>query len=225
MNAAGTARQKFIRLLRAVLSDQSEASVEDQLREFREAMGSAGPEWLDRLRTVLWNGVLEVSVSGSVRPEFDAGKMEFVVERSETPISTREVLDELLGAAQLFELVEIPPSLAARLRMAMTTFGSVTATLQDVLRHSDPGIDILTLIKDMAKHQRTSVDRTVPETVATVLYYVTIARSLTLYNRRISSAGDLTLRKGFIWIVDQTWLDDWLIEIARDGLRVLQTEK
>jgi hypothetical protein len=125
-------------------------------------------------------------------------------------MGSAEALDEVLDQ-RLFDLEHAPgrsidadPMLQTPLRMLF----------------SEPGLplDWITRVKNGAKKWRDDVDAPIPQEIATLLYYASIAVALSRHGTRISNLDDAALRNGFECLLALTWCPDDLKKILSAAL-------
>jgi len=134
---------------------------------------------------------------------------------SESELSA--VLAHQLGAPVQFNLSQLDTSLAAQLRDAAEAEGLLLNSLGDLLHHPCPPIELLVLTKDFAKRCRMGSASTMPEDVASVVYYTAIAAALVRCRRKISELSDAELRRGVKWALARAWLDDATRGLLREA--------
>jgi len=94
---------------------------------------------------------------------------------------------------------------------AMETFG-------DLLRRPDPPLDLLKRTKDFAKAHRDDPNSSLPDEIATVVYFAGIGAALARHGARISELDDGRLRRGLQWAIDQPWVDEQTRSLLREAL-------
>ncbi|HXJ55929.1 MAG TPA: hypothetical protein VNU68_04615 [Verrucomicrobiae bacterium] len=106
-------------------------------------------------------------------------------------------------------------NLTIRIKEATNTYAGASATsrtpprtFRELLTGPHPPIELLKLVKDFAKRHAKTEDGRLPEDVASMLYFASIAVALVRCGERISRLNDDKLRKGAEWALDQSWLDE-----------------
>ncbi len=148
-------------------------------------------------------------------------------------------LASLIGDDDVGERIWRPEELAGILRHQLTTplhvdlgglggaAGKVKATAEerglllksfgDLLRHPQPPVALLKLMKDFAKACRLSPDSPIPREISSILYFASILVAMTRCSRRITRLDDPGLRRAADWALVQPWLDDTLRAIFEEG--------
>jgi hypothetical protein len=80
------------------------------------------------------------------------------------------------------------------------------ATFRNLLHHANPDPSLLEETKNFAKTNRASTDESI-RTIATMLYYASVAAALTR-GKRITELTDDQLKQGFGWAVAQSWINE-----------------
>jgi hypothetical protein len=92
----------------------------------------------------------------------------------------------------------------------------------DLLRHPRPPVEALKLVKDCAKLMRTEKPPLIPQDVALVLYYASIAAADLRLGVPISKLDAPSLGKGVRWALSQAWLDEPTRSLFTEELRRLE---
>jgi hypothetical protein len=131
------------------------------------------------------------------------------------------VLEHQLSAPLQCDLGRLDKGLAGRLEELNSAEGPALGTFGDLLHHPHPPVELLELAKRFAKACRSHRDSPLPDEVATVLYFLSIAVALTKCGQRITKMDDASLRYSFEWALKQSWLDAssrGLLEQARQAI-------
>lgn len=80
-------------------------------------------------------------------------------------------------------------------------------SFEALFSHDNPPVELLRLVKVFAKTAKSDGGQSIPEEVATVLYYTSIAIAHTRCRHRISTMADERVINGLLWIVNQAWVD------------------
>ena len=131
------------------------------------------------------------------------------------------ILRHQLSAAVQFDLARIDQSLAGKLRNLTEAEGLLLHSFSDLLHHPNPPVELLILLKDFAKACRNHPDSPLPEEIATLLYFASIAVAMMRACRRITALDDEALRDGVQWLTNQTWLDDKTRSLLQEFLTFL----
>jgi hypothetical protein len=92
-------------------------------------------------------------------------------------------------------------------------------TFEELVKHPSPPLELLKLVKNMAKARRVQVG--FPSDMATALYHAAIAVALARHGVRITELDDAALSSGFQWTIRLPWLDQstrQIVEIAINRL-------
>lgn len=118
-----------------------------------------------------------------------------------------DILHHQLHAAVAVDLAALDPTLAPKLRELAVARGLVLSSFGDLLRHPQPPLELLGLVKEFAKANRHHPRSPLPAEVATVLYYAAIAAALVACGTRITRLSDARLCEGWHWVQAQPWID------------------
>lgn len=123
-----------------------------------------------------------------------------------------------LAAPVLVDLGGFDPATAARLKNLGEAQNLLLKSFADLFHHPVPPLELLKLTKDFAKSNMDHPDSTLPNEVASALYYTSIAAALVRLDTRITQLSDADLRRGLQWTRDQAWLDDRSKELLAQAL-------
>jgi RNA polymerase sigma-70 factor (ECF subfamily) len=202
------ALEMFRRNVRAVLAEYAGDDAEAEARDLRQILSGARAELVDRLRNQVWCDVPEITMSPSDESPADAGVLSRLLDSPAPPADAAAQLRQALAA-------QLPLDLEAGVK------GPVPNSLGELLHHPGPPPELLELAKDFAKDNRIDPESPLRREVATVLYYAAIAAALARCGRRITRSDDDTLRRGFQWGCEQSWVDEATRQLLREGLRLL----
>ena len=136
----------------------------------------------------------------------------------------RSVLAEPLAC--LAECCPVPSTYdVAAMESLATSASPPISTFAHVLQHSNPPINLLWMIKDLAKTSSQDRRSTIPPDISLLLYYGAIAAALVRCHQRISRLSDEELRQGFNWVVRQPWIDGPVRNLFLDSLRLLRSSQ
>jgi hypothetical protein len=92
-------------------------------------------------------------------------------------------------------------------------------TFEDLFHHPAPPIELLRSVKDFAKANRNHPARALPNEIATLLYFASIAVARTRCGRRITSLGEKEILAGIAWALAQDWVDSRTKSLLREGVQ------
>ena len=90
-------------------------------------------------------------------------------------------------------------------------------TFGDLFHHPAPPIQLLRSVKDFAKANRNHPASALPNEIATLLYFVSIAVARTQCGRRITSLSEKEIRAGIAWALAQDWVDSRTKSLLREA--------
>ena len=143
-------------------------------------------------------------------------------ERTWSPDDLAAVWRDQLSAPAWLDLGNVDPAFASKLRTLCSSRGLLLKCFGDLLRHPHPPVELLAMVKDLAKQSRRDPRSPLPREVATALYYSCIAVALTKCGTKITRMDNETLAHGLSWVLSRDWVDDDIISIAKmasDGIR------
>jgi len=132
------------------------------------------------------------------------------------------ILEHQLAAPLELDLAGLDPGLAEKLRLARQADPRIETFKDLLLHHPHPPIECLELIKEFAKVSRGRPEGTLPDEIATVLYFLSIVAGITKCRRRITHLDDAALRHGLDWALDQPWLGESTRRLFQEGHRTLR---
>jgi len=121
----------------------------------------------------------------------------------------------------LVDLGGFDPATAARLKTLSHAQSLLLTSFQDLFQHPIPPIELLTLTKEFAKGNMDQPDSSLPNDVAAVLYYASIAAALVRLDRRISQLGDAELKRGLEWAKGKSWVEAPMRQLLEEALQKL----
>ena len=137
------------------------------------------------------------------------------------PRELRAILKHQLSCPMQFEMSGLGRGLAGRLRAFASSEGLLIAGLGDLLRHPDPPVELLVLMKDFAKGHLCHPGSAFPPEISTYLYFASIAAALTRCEERITKLTDDSLRNALRWLIGQPWVDEPGRVLFSEGLDAL----
>ena len=124
-----------------------------------------------------------------------------------------------MSAPILVDLGGFDPSTAARLKSLSHAQGLLLKSFLDLFLHPVPPIELLTLTKDFAKGNMDQPDSSLPNEVAAVLYYLSIAAAYVRLGRRISQLGEAEFKRGLEWCKGKPWVEAPLQRLLDEALQ------
>jgi len=139
----------------------------------------------------------------------------------QAPLFSNEDLQAMLAhqlAAPLqFHQTELDQKLfaeLARLRAA----GTAPETFGQLLTAPKPPVPLLVLLKDFAKAIISGHNDTLPDKLASVLYFTAISVAFARCDQQISQLNPPALRHGITWCLDQPWVADPCRQLFAEAL-------
>src|ERR1700691_5262899 len=126
-----------------------------------------------------------------------------------------------MSAPILVDLGGIDPATAARLKSLSHAQSLLLTSFLDLFLHPVPPIELLTLTKDFAKGNMDQPESSLPNEVAAVLYYLSIATAFLRLDRRISQLSDAELKRGLLWVTGQPWVESQIQDLFDATLQKL----
>jgi hypothetical protein len=96
-------------------------------------------------------------------------------------------------------------------------------TFGDLFHHAAPPIELLRSVKDFAKANRNHPASALPNEIATLLYFASIAVARTRCGRRITRLSEKEIREGIGWALAQDWVDSGTKSLLRESVSTHQT--
>ena len=103
------------------------------------------------------------------------------------------------------------------IRGRTTSQGLLVESLEHLLNHPHPPLELLLKMKEFAKANRDHPEASLPGDIATLLYFASILAALVRCGQRITTLDDDTLRDGIEWALRRTWVDPPLRELFREA--------
>jgi len=100
---------------------------------------------------------------------------------------------------------------------------SARVTFGDLFHHATPPIELLRSVKDFAKANRNHPASALPNEIATLLYFESIAVARTRCRRRITSLSEKEIDAGIAWALAQDWVDSQTKSLLREAVSIHQT--
>lgn len=96
---------------------------------------------------------------------------------------------------------------AAQLKNLSEAQGLLLKSFGDLFRHPNPPLELLQVTKEFAKLNLDHPESILPNEIATVLYYASIAAAFVRLDAKISQLKDADVRRGLSWVKAQAWVD------------------
>ena len=126
-----------------------------------------------------------------------------------------------LAAPLLVDLEAAFPGEGQRVAALAGTVQPPVVSFGDLLVHASPPVELLRMVKEMAKRAEGSHEHPLPMEVASYFYFASIAAAQRRTGQRISSLSDDRVREGLAWLLGQAWLDGparRIAETLREGM-------
>ena len=130
-----------------------------------------------------------------------------------------------MSAPVVVDLGGFDASMASRLRTLSEAQGLVLKSFGDLFEHPAPPLELLKLVKNFAKANLDHPESGLPDEIATVLYYLSIASALVRLGRRISKLPNAELQSGLRWTAGQAWVDEKHKTLIAEALRKLSNDQ
>jgi hypothetical protein len=117
------------------------------------------------------------------------------------------VLRHQMAAPLEADVAVLGPGTAERVRALCAAAGGRLETFGDLFHHRAPPLELLVLVKHLAKAARDDPQLLLPKEVAAVLYFAAIAVAETRCGARITRLGEREVRAGVRWALALPWLD------------------
>jgi hypothetical protein len=126
-----------------------------------------------------------------------------------------------MSAPILVDLGGFDPATALRLKTLSDAQSLLLKSFSDLFHHPVPPLELLSLTKDFAKANMDHPDSSLPQEVAAVLYYASIATALVRLDSRITQLKDEELKRGLSWAGQLPWLDGQTRELLGKAMEKL----
>lgn len=131
------------------------------------------------------------------------------------------MLRHQLSAPVQFDLAGINFRLAGKLAGLCAAQGLLIRSIDDLLHHPEPPLELLDLLKRFARANAASPESPFPQEIASLLYFASIAAALVRWRHRLSTLDDAALIAGFQSQIAQPWVDDRTRALFRKALESL----
>jgi hypothetical protein len=129
-----------------------------------------------------------------------------------------------MTAPILVDLGGFDPATAVRLKTLSEAQSLLLKSFSDLFHHPVPPLELLTVTKDFAKANMDHPESSLPQEVAAVLYYASIAAASVRLDARISQLKDAELQRGLLWAKDQPWVDGQTRDLFVQALKKISPD-
>jgi len=141
-----------------------------------------------------------------------------------TPRDLEAIYRHQLATPVQVELGALGPDEARQLAAVADAHGLLLRSIGDLLHHPRPPIPLLALLKDFAKRLMEHPLSALPQDVASLLYWASIAAGLRHGGIRLTSLDDRRLTEGFQWAASQPWVDQPTSDLLRAAAAALSAD-
>jgi hypothetical protein len=140
-------------------------------------------------------------------------------------ISVDDSGEETLAPAELRGILrhQLAAPLTTGLQGILPDYTGVS--FSDLLRDEKSPVSLLEQARDYAKRECLVPGGVLPRQIALVLYYACIAAAEAHAHARISSLARADLRRGWLWALDLTWLEDETRQLFVEALSALGSDR
>ncbi len=92
-------------------------------------------------------------------------------------------------------------------------------TFDQLLHHPRPPLSLLKLCKRFARDNRFSAGGSLPDEVATVIYYAAVVVALGHYGERITTLSHSEIQRGVCWIMGRRWVSKKTRKLLQNALK------
>ena len=121
------------------------------------------------------------------------------------------------------DLISLEQGQALRTRSLAESLSLTFTSLGNLLAFPNPPVELLKITKDFAKDCRQNPHSPMPQEIASVLYFTSIAAALIRCGDRISDLTNEALTEGFRWTLAQPWLDAQTRVLIEESLQHVNT--
>lgn len=220
-NAFITAKRQFRRALLARLQPYvtDKNALEGEVRELKKILTSTDQTELD-FPEMLSFATRQLDLAAIQRL---AGLLNWN-EDEHSPWSNEQLaalFEHQLKTPLCEQFAEVSPRLTAALSPVTSGEDQPIATLEDLLKHPSPPIEVLRAVKDWATHSMRSKNDKTPPQIAPIVYLTAVAVALVRCDERISTSGDTDLEATFRQALEATWTGDQIRRIFKLALAAL----
>ncbi|MBP62265.1 MAG: hypothetical protein CMJ62_12165 [Planctomycetaceae bacterium] len=220
-NAFITAKRQFRRALLTRLGPYvtEESALDGEVRELKKILTSTDQTELD-LPEILSFAARQLDLGAIQRL---AGLLNWN-EDEHSPWSHEQLaalFEHQLKTPLCVQFADVSPRPTAGLLSLTSDQDKPITTLEDLLKHPSPPIEVLRSVKDWATYlMRSKSDKTPPQ-IAPIVYLTAVAVALVRCEERISSSADTDLEATFRQALEATWAGDQVRQIFRKALDTL----
>ena len=121
------------------------------------------------------------------------------------------------------DLISLEQGQALRTRTLAEAMSLTFTSLGNLLTFPNPPVELLEITKDFAKACRQNPHSPMPQEIASVLYFASIAAALVRCGCRITGLSNEILAEGFSWALAQPWLDAPTRVLIEESLQLVNT--
>lgn len=126
-----------------------------------------------------------------------------------------------LNTALKLDLCGVAPDITWKLRMLTSSGGRPIETYRDLFDHPQPPLELLQLVKRYAKAAPDDAASPLPQEIAALLYFTSIAAARVRCGQNITTLDGKTLREGMQWLLDQPWVVGSTSDLLRQCIELL----
>jgi hypothetical protein len=145
--------------------------------------------------------------TGEEKPVWDASDM-------------HDIFSHQWAASLSIDLSGLGEALQQHVQTLAAAKGLLLRSFGDLLEHPHPPLELLMLAKEFSKRCLNSPRSPIPDDIARVLYFATIAAALGR-GSEITTLSDNEKAQGMRWALSQTWLDGAARDLISHGLEIL----
>lgn len=249
MNLLVTGKRQFARILREIVRDYVTRGADAEKEPLAEGVQNkpernasrvanllaesnisrAVEEEIDQLQVVLAQSkALAESVPLEDNSDTDTAELRTRFWRQVSQQDRESDLDRLFRCgAEPSDESDAPASVyfTAVLNSCLSEFSGLQVdqggTLYNCLFVDDPSLDAFKAIKEWANQLRSRNDKTLPADMANGVYYLVLAVAYVRCNEKITGMSRDSMRAGFVWLKEQPWLDERVLEIVDSAITTL----
>ena len=220
-NAFITAKRQFRRALlaRLKLYVTEEGALDGEVRELKKVLTSTDQTELD-FPEMLSFSARQLDLAAIQR----LARLLNWSEDEHCPWSIEQLtalFEHQLKTSLCEQFPEVSPRLTAGLLKSASDQNEPIVTLDDLLKHPSPPIEVLRAVKDWATHSMRSKNNKTPRQIAPIIYLAAVAVALVRCDERISRSEDMDLEATFRQALEATWTGDQIRQIFRLALAAL----
>jgi hypothetical protein len=137
------------------------------------------------------------------------------------PQRLRALLDHCLHQPMEFSLAALDRPQAEQIRREVDSRSLLLKSLGDLFAHDCPPELLLRAAKEFGRAHALAAVHDMPPDVTRVLYYASIVAARVRIGSRITELKDTELIAGVQWVLEQTWVNDSIKSLMREGLHAL----